>query len=418
MAGSAPAYTYYYLSDLLSSWVWYEWESAPLGRLGDIGVQKTAPYPQACSIEVRSHRTGPVTLPWSGVVSIANRQVTVRKQHEAPPQADFWLRRDVLDTQVVDLSGAKVHRVNDVHLIYAEGQLVAAHVGVGYLGILRRLGFDKPVAALLRWLLDYTMKDTFVSWRHVELVGRAGTVGAVRVATTDRRFADMHPAEIADVLEQLGVKERHALFQTLDVETAAETLEEVAPGMQRLLIAQEEPGKAADVLEEMPAKEAAHLLREMTHTDAERIISRMESDEADDVRTLLAHEEKSAGGVMTASCIEARPDEMAASVMARVREMAEESEVFNTIFVLDEARHLVGVVSLRELLRAAPGATLDTLMTTSIIKVAPDANMRDVAGLFVKYGVRAIPVVGEDDTFLGAVRLKNIVGELPELLRR
>jgi len=408
-----PAGTYCYLSNLLGTRVFADGEAAPLGRLRDIGFRAGAPYPPAVGLEVAARKGGAIVLPWQAVAEFSPSRILARKSNEPPPQADFWVRRDVLDDQVVDLSGAKVRRVNDVQLLYAEGRLVPAHVEIGVRGILRRLGVERPVLALLHWLFDYTPKERFVSWRHVQVMGPGG----VRVATLADRLADLHPAEIADILEELGVQERQALLHTLDPETAADALEEADPDVQRTFMAQEEPGKAADILEEMPAQEAAELLRELPDPEAQRIISRMELEAAEDVREILAHEEESAGSVMSTSCIEVRPDDTAGDVLDFVRARAEEIGVVNIIYLLDEARRLVGVVSLRELLAAPPDARLASLMTTHLVKVEPDASLRDLARLFAKYGLRAIPVVDENGEFLGAVRLKDVLTELAPMVR-
>ena len=413
MANARPAGTYYYLSELLGAQVRVEGEGAPLGRLRDIGFQTTAPYPPATCIEVRSRSRGTSTLPWSAVKEFSARAVVVQRVEGPPPVPDFWARRDVLDDQVVDLSGARVRRVNDVQFLYTEGRLVPAHVEIGFLGILRRLGVVRPARAFLHWLFDYTPKETFVTWRHVQVL----SPGGVRVAARLKRLTDLHPAELADILEDLGAKERQALLATLDPETAADALEEVDPDVQRTLMSQEEPGKAADILEEMPAQEAADVLRELADPEAQRIINRMETEAADDVREILAHEEETAGSMMATSCIEARPEHTAAAVLEATRPQAEDVGVFNIIYVLDETRRLVGVVSLRELFAAAPDTRVDELMTTHVITVPADASPQDLARLFAKYGLRAIPVVDEGGEFLGAVRLKDVLNELAHLMR-
>jgi magnesium transporter len=409
-------FNYYYLSELLKVRVRFEGESKAFGRLCDIGARKTAmSYPLTACLEVKSRSRGTVFIPWSDVLEFWPYEIVVRKEPGAAPPVDFWLRRDVLDDQVVDLSGAKAIRVNDVHLLHAEGQLIIAHVEVGLLGILRRLGLDKPVSSMLRWLLDYTIKDRFVTWRHVEVISAGGATGEVRISVEPGRLADIHPAELADIMEQLGTKERQTLFNRLPVETAAETLEETDSDIQRALISQERPDKAADVLQEMPAKEAAAILRSLHHSDAQRIIDHMEIEAAEDVKTILVHKEMSAGSVMATFCIEARPDQPAGVILEHVRKIADKVEVFNYIYVLDEERHLLGVSSLRELLHALPDESLESLMTTHVVKVNPETRLKDVAKLFAKYGFRSIPVVDEQDVFMGAVRLISVLAEMSPL---
>jgi len=416
MANAAPAGICFYLSDLLKSKVRFEGDTASTGRLSDIGFRTTAAYPPAISLEVSSRR-GVLAFPWSAVQSFSAKEIVLGQANGQPSPADFWVRRDVLDDQVVDLRGAKVRRVNDVQLLYAEGTLVAAHVEVGMRGILRRLGVERPVLALLHWLLDYTIHERFVTWRHMEVVSPGGSPGGVRVAATADRLAELHPAEVADILEELGLRERQTLLGKMDPETVAGAMEEVTADVQRTLLSHEEPGKAANILEEMPATEAADALRELSGPEAQRIISRMEDEAAQDVRELLAHEDESAGSLMATYCLEARPDQDAGSVLDSIRPIAAEGGVFTVAYVLDESKRLIGVLSLRELFAASPDARVDSLMTTHLIAVPPDATLRDLARLFAKYGLRAIPVVNEQGELLGAVRLKDALLKLAPLIK-
>lgn len=403
----------YFLSRLLRWTVYLEGDSKPVGRLSDIGVHsETGPYPLAVCLEVKPRRGGMIIVPWSDVLEFGPQSVLARRPEGPSPAADIWLRRDVLDDQVVDLSGAKVVRVNDVHLLHAEGQLIVGHVAVGMRSILRRLGFERPVAALLRWLLDYGIKDKFVTWRAVELMSSGAASRQLKVSAAPLALEEMHPADLADIIEELGLREGHALLSRLPVGTAAETLEEMEPEFQRALISRHKPDTAADILDEMDAEEAAGVLRDLHDDDAQHIISRMDSEAAEDVRTLLAYEDESVGSLMTTECLEARPDERAAKVLQRVRSLAEGVAVLNYAYVLDEGRGLAGVVSLRELLCAPPDAVVSSLMTTHVVHVPPDARMKEVARLFGKYGFRALPVVDVGGEFLGAVRLRSVLDAL------
>jgi len=409
---------YFYFSHLLRMRVRHEGDPRPFGRLADIGVVKTAPYPAAVSLEFET-RKGNVIWPWTAVVGLdPPREMVVKSEAGPAPAAEFWLRRDVLDDQVVDFSGARVRRVNDIHLLYAQGQLVVGHADVGTLGILRRLGMEKFVSGLLRWFFDYTIKDKFVTWRNLEVISPGPLPGGVRMSGEPSRLDEIHPAELADIMESLGTKERQALFSRLPLETAAEALQETDPEVQRTLVSRAEPAKAADILEEMDAKDAADVLRDLYGPDAEQIISRMEQDAAHDVKAILAQEEETAGAVMTTACIEARPEQKAQEVFERVRSLADEVEVLNTIYVLDEKRRLRGVLSLRDLLKAPPETTLEYIMTTHVVTLSPETGLTNVAELFAKYGFHSIPVVDKDNAFLGAVRFKSIRDQLAPLLRK
>lgn len=411
---AVPGVVFYNLSELLGQPVRYEDESHPFGRLYDVGATTQTAYPLSISLDVRSRRKHTL-LPWSAVKSMTLTETVLSRTSQAAPTADFWARRDVLDDQVVDVSGAQVLRVNDVHLIYSDTKLIFGHVEVGLRGILRRLRFERPVAFLAQWLFDYTIKDSFVTWRHIQVMSPGGVPGGLRVDKLSDRLADIHPAELADVLEHLGVKDRQALFNSMTVETAADALEEVIPEFQRTLVSQGEPGRVADILEEMPPDEAADVLRDLG-PDAQNIINRMEGEAASEVQTLLSHREESAGGVMDPTCIEAQPGDTVAALLERIPGLTETVEVYNLIYIIDEGRILKGVLSLRELFRADPGATLESLISRELIAVNPKTRLKDVAREFAKYGFQAIPVVDADGRLQGVVRYDSVLSHLAACL--
>lgn len=408
---------FFYLSDLLGRGVRYEDQRRPFARLRDIGASTSAPYPQANSIEVKDRRGRKSVLPWSAVVSFSNRGVVIRRgTPDRPPPADFWVRRDVLDDQVVDVSGARVLRVNDVHLIYSGSKLMFAHVEVGLLGLLRRLRFERPVSFLLRWLFDYSLKEGFVTWRHIEVLSPGGVPGGLRVSRLNERLTHMHPGDLADILEDLGVTSRQEVFNALSVETAANALEAVTPEFQRTLVAQGQPDRVAEILDEMPTHEAADLLRDLG-PDAPAILRRMEAGAATDVSSVLAHREGTAGSVMSTDCMEAAPGQRAGDVLAHIRQTVAERDVYTVIYVLDAQRHLVGVASLKYLLAAADDASMESFMMKDAATVAPQTPLRDVARVFIKYGFLSLPVVDEHGIFLGAVRSSSVLPELTPFLK-
>ena len=407
---------FFNLSDLIGCPVRYEDERRPFARLYDIGGSTHTAYPLSNSLELTPRKGSEhVFYPWSSVTSMTAAEILVRRTTELAPVADFWARRDVLDDQVVDVSGAQVLRVNDVHLIYSDTKLIFGHVEIGIRGILRRLRFERAVNFLTQWLFDYTIKDCFVTWRHIQVMSPGGVPGGLRVDKLSERLADIHPAELADILEQLGVKDRQALFNSLTVETAADALEEVTPEFQRTLVSHGEPGRVADILEEMPPDEAAEVLRDLG-PDAQNIINRMEGDAASEVQTLLSHEEKSAGGVMDSNCIEAHPGDTVASMLERIPGLTETVEVYHLTYVVDDKRTLMGVLSLRELYRASPAATLESLMNRELITVNPETRLKDVAREFAKYGFQAVPVVDAAGVLQGVVRYDSVLSQMADFL--
>lgn len=417
MNKATPAVLFLNLSDLLGRPVRVDGDSRVLGSLYDIGGSTSTSYPLCVSLDIklrkgRQHEF----LPWNCVKQITPREIIITKPAGPAPSADFWGRRDVLDDQVVDVSGAKVLRVNDVHLIYSDTKLIFGHVEVGLRGILRRLRFERPIAFLSQWLFDYTLKDSFVTWRHLQVLSPGGIPGGVKVDKLSERFADIHPAELADILEQLGVKDRQELFNSLSVETAADTLEEVNPEFQRTLVAHGEPGRVADILEEMPPDEAADVLRDLG-PDAEGFIKHMDGESAAEVQTLLSHKEETVGGVLDINFVSGKVEQPVATVLEGMRHLPEDVKVYNVIYVVDDNNILKGVISLREMLTMPPDKLLKEFMSPVLVHVTPETRLKDAAREFAKFGFPALPVLDAGGKLQGILRYDSVLSHLAHILK-
>ena len=214
----------------------------------------------------------------------------------------------------------------------------------------------------------------------------------------------------------MGVKDRQVLFNSLSVATAADTLEEINPEFQRTLVSHGEPGRVADILEEMPPDEAADVLRDLG-PDAQNLINQMEDGAAAEVQTLLSHNEETVGGDVDTNGVEAQIGQKAAAVLERLRHLPDDVKVYNLIYIIDERRLLKGVISLRELLRADPAAGVETIMNDILVHVTPDTPLKDAAREFAKFGFPALPVLGADGQFLGIIRYDSVLSLLAAFLK-
>ena len=200
-----------------------------------------------------------------------------------------------------------------------------------------------------------------------------------------------------------------AVFQSLDVETAAETLEETDPKIQVSLIKEMKPEEASDIIEEMSLNEAADLLADLPKQQAEGILKEMEQDIAEDVKELLAHPEEKAGGLMTTAFLSYRLRSRSVRSSQAIRQEAEDMDFIYYIYVLDENEHLLGMMSLRELLVAPLEGKLEDLMDTRIVSVEHRGGQEGDRDLFAKYGVMAIPVIDDEDRIMGVIIFRNIL---------
>jgi len=255
-----------FLSEFLGAEV-IDVEQRRVGRVRDVTATVVEPYPVVTGIVV-SRRRGEV-VPWTSVRTFAGREVALRAGPESAAtvsanDADIWLSRDVLDKQVIDTDGRRVVRVNDLQLVESGGKMLLVGADIGLRGLLRRLGLEnlgKSIARLLRRDLPMVL----VSWDVVQpLHGESGPADAVHLRISGKRISKLHPADIADIVEELSARERSAIFAQLSDEMAAETLEELEPEDQRSVIENMDAERASEILEEMGPDEAADLLADLS----------------------------------------------------------------------------------------------------------------------------------------------------------
>ena len=391
-------------------------DGARLGTVVDFLAEASEPaYPRITALRVRISVRGELRrAQWEEVVS-CDASGTRLKQGVASlqplrlPVNEIPLAQDVLDRQVVDTDDAKVERVNDLHLLRARGELRVAHVDVGFRGLVRRMGWETVVDALFRAVSPkarYLTLDKFVPWKHVQPLA-AGTT-KVRLDLARRAMGQVHPSDLAEILEDLDRRERAVLFRDLPVESAADALEESEPGLQRELLALLAPERAADIVEEMQPDAAADLLSELPEDESAEIIAAMEAFEARAVTRLLTYDEDSAGGMMNSEFLLLRPAMTAREALESVREQAREVAQVHDAFVVGRDGRLAGVLSLREILLAQPEEPVDGLMHPHPAHLSPDDSPAKVAELAAKYNLFTLPVQ-QDGRILGVVTLDDVL---------
>lgn len=402
----------FFLSDILGRRVLAEPPGRILGRVQDLVADARLAVPPITGLVVAGPGKDRHFLPWSRVLAITHKAVIVAHGGDQPlppvnvSPGEMLLKEQLLDKQIVDTAGAKVVRVNDLQLKPRAGAMVLAGVDVGFRGLMRRVGLQKATEAVLRWIFSYQLGDNLIKWHLVQPVG---SEHILRLRLSQARLSRLHPADLADILEDLDPSTRARVFQALGTELAADILEEAEPKVQVALIKDMPTEEASDILEEMSADEAADVLQGLDKNRAETLLQEMEQEQATQVRCLLDHDKETAGGIMTSDFLGLPPQEKAGRALEILREETPDLDVVYYIYVEDQDGHLLGVVSLRELLTAAPTDRLDALMVTRLVAVDLEADPDDVAELFAKYGFRALPVLDKQGRIHGVIRFKALL---------
>ncbi len=360
-------------------------------------------------------------------VAIEDLQLTpngVRLNDNASPMASpedetyLLLERDLLDQQIIDVHGHKVVRVNDVELIWetptadtpnAPLSLRIAEVEVGLRGAVRRLLKGLPASTVDR--LASRFSPSVIPWEFVDLIDR-DPARRVRLKIEQDRLSQMHPSDIADILEELAPAERNALFISLDEEVAAEALEEVKPKMQQSLIESLDSEQVAGIVEEMDPGAAADLLAELPDERSEAILEEMDPEERQEVEELLEFSGDSAAGRMTTEYIALPAATRVSDAVAALRDFEGDIETITDIYLLDDKERLTSVVHLVQLLLSDQELLLAELPQGHIVSCDTNTNGRKVAELFDKYNLRSLPVVDHEKHLLGVVHAEQVIALL------
>lgn len=323
---------------------------------------------------------------------------------------EVLLAGEVMDRRMVDVRRRKVIRANDVVLSPSDGQLQVVAVDVGLPALLRRL---TP-----RWLSPAFSGTKLVDWQDVEWLPSEEVPQA---KPSFPLLARLHPVEVAHIVDELPRRQGADIVESLDDEEAAEVLSEVSEDHQAGVLASLDEERAADILEEMEPDDAADLLSRLPPEDAGDLLHRMEDEEARDVQALMEYREGTAGGLMTSRFVAVPQGRTASEALELLRRLEERPQTITHLLVVegDGSQRLVGMVSLLDVVVAAPTARLSRLMARDVPTVGPGTPTSEVARRMAEYNLAMIPVVDEERRVLGVVAVDDVVEEmLPERWRR
>jgi magnesium transporter len=341
------------------------------------------------------------------------------KPTKTPKMDDYLLlERDLLDQQIIDVDGRKVVRVNDVSLVWERDEktgeaqgLRIEDVEVGTRGAMRRLFKGLPVTAVDA--ISNKFAARVIPWGYVDLIDR-DPARRVRLKIEQEKLAKLHPSDIAAILEELAPAEREAIFTSLPEETAAETLEEFDPKMQKSLLQGLDSERAADIIEEMDPGAAADLLGKLSEEESDAILEEMEPEERHEVEELLEFSANSAAGRMTTDFVDVAATGTVTDAIAALRAFEGDADTITEVYLLNEEGHLKGVVALPRLLLSEPTVELVTLLEGHIVSCGLKASDKEVAGLFDKYNLRSLPVVGPQGHISGVIHAEQVIALLRE----
>jgi magnesium transporter len=326
-----------------------------------------------------------------------------------PGEGQVRLRDHLLDKKVLDSDDDEVEVVYDIKLARLNGRLYVTGVDCSRSGFLRRIGLGR-VANFLRSVAA-TIQDDTIPWSSVQPlppdIGRF--TGDLKLNLLKAKLPQIHPVDMADILEELDHDSRVAIFKQLGTDHASETLMEVEPRVQRSLVSSLPIERVAELVDEMTPAQAADVLAALPSSDSDAILEKVDPAEATKIHALIDKHELRIADYATTNCITFPPETTVAEIVRRFRKAAKDAEVIMYIYVTDEENHLLGVVDIKEILQSELHDTLEKIMTTNLVTLDENEAVSDAYKLFARYSFRAIPIVDEGNVFKGAIPYRDIM---------
>jgi len=405
------------LSELLGATV-YDPSGAATGHVREVTLAPQEDRDRIASFIVKT-KSGNRVLPFSAVTTI-NADIHTSTNPADWPAANgaeglFLLERDLLDQQVIDINGRKVVRVNDVDLqvdsMTEAGRphaiLRIQSVDIGVRGAIRRLLRGLAPRPALHLLLQKIPPRT-IPWSFVDLI-ETDPARRIKLKISHDGLATLHPADIADIVEDLAPDEREAVFRTLDEDVAAETLEEVEPSVQKSIVESLDSERAADIVQEMDPDAAADLLGDLPQDRTEQILVEMKPEASQEVVELLEHREETAAGRMTTEFLALPVSATVENAIGVMREFEGGIESVSTIYLVDSHGTLVGAVPLVKLVLAQSDTPLLSLTQEPLVLTHKETSDSEVAELFDKYNLVTLPVIDDYNKLAGVITSDDVI---------
>ena len=392
-----------------------------IGIVNDLGIATGEVFPHVTSLAFQGPGKTPFMISWRKYVERIDDDgvflkvpaTDIRFSYLQPDEV--LLARDIMNKQIVDTQGMKVVRVNDIKLSASgENQLRLLGAEVGMRGLLRSLHPAlEHVAVKAARAFGKPLAEDIIAWSYMDLLERS--TQNIKLSVSHKTLGELHPADIADIIEQLDPRLRGQVFAQLDTAQAAEAISELDDDE---LVAEMLEGlsdrDASSMLALMDPDDAAALIEELDYEKAEKLLRLMGVKEERAIRTLLGYEENTAGRIMTSEFVALPATATVNDAIEGLKKLDEDFESVYYVYTTDPTGALTGVLSLRTLIVAERDARLNSLAYRDVVWVSPDEDQEDVAEEMNKYNLAAMPVCDENRHILGIVTVDDAMEVMNE----
>lgn len=395
-----------YLSRILNSKV-RDTADVVVGRIKDVLIKPAAgEYSPLRFLEIKAEKGKTIYIPFETVDNFSHEEVSLKvllnkiNVIDKFPHGHVCLGRDVLDQQIVDLSGARVVRVNDLRIGDFEGKTCVLGIDVSFKGLLRRLGFG---------FLDFLniLQVHFIDWRQTQPVK-----GFLRLDVVSDDLARLHPADLANIVENLNVKNAEKLVNSLETEAAAKVFEEMDSEMKKALVRQLPPEQVAEILDKMSMNEIVDFVKELPKHERNLILSHLKMSKIEKIKKLIDYSNDTAGGLMTTDFMKVEPSLSVKEVIAEIKRLSPALRTLLYVYVVSpKDGKYIGAVSLRRILIAHPTQKIGKLIKRYAHQATlhPDDSIEEVIRLVTKYDLNMVAVVEKGNIMTGVITIDDVM---------
>lgn len=401
----------FFLSKVLYKKIYDEFDEY-IGKLCDIYVTTEDGFPRAIAYQIK--RGGElINCEFKNIIFYDDddkifikgegvREIILQKY-------SYLLSKHLLDRQIVDINGKKLVRVNDLRIAQMAGEYRVVAVDTGVLALGRRLGIEGIVKSFYK-LFNKVPADSLIIWDNVESLEMVNN--NLKLAVPYQKLSKLHPADLADILEDMDINYRKKVIESLDQNLAADILEEIEPDIQADILENMSQSKREEILREMPNDEIADILDEVDSETMEKILMDMKKESADQVRALMNYKQETVGSIMNQDFISFNISITVGETIDILKETNPDDEVIHYIYITDDQQNLKGVVSLKDILLSDSETKLKEIMTDNPTKITDNEDVDEAIELCSKYDLLSIPVIDEQGKLCGIVILNDLVEDI------
>ncbi|MGC2291167.1 MAG: CBS domain-containing protein [Candidatus Acidiferrales bacterium] len=390
-----------------------------VGRVKEMFIEPADQPNRVAKLLLGRGQYRPLLARYDQIRSVAPGKINLTTDESAlelyhPNEAWLAVGKDLLDQQIIDTNGRKVVRVNDIDLAdqrtNGNTELRITQVDVGLPGAVRRLlqGIVPPMAIRR---IQKKLPPRKILWEFVNLI-EPDPLRRVKLRMTSEKLAALHPADLADIMEELSPDERQGIISSLDEESAAETITELDKRLQTQVVEKLDPERAADIIEEMSPDVAADLLASLDSETSQEVLGEMEHREAHDVEVLLKFEQNTAGGMMNTEIVVVGEEATRGEVVDYIRFHEISPDQLDNVILINKDAALSGTVPIARLLLSSSDQRMSEMAFEPLLSVTPSAHDKEVFEIFDKYNLRGLTVVDGENHPIGTITVDDVVSRM------